>query len=169
MALGYHGRMRSSDATPPADASPGRPTPSAASLLVAAFGTLMLALAAGAVWLLLCLGAPGLDARAWPALPLALLVGPMVRAWMTRARWPAAGMAAVAMVLAAAYMRMLLIASNLAGNFGMDFMQALRHAGPGMLFHLAWLSVSHGDIAFYAASALLAGWLAWRIGPRGRD
>jgi len=136
--------------------------------MVAAFGTLMLALAAGALWLLLCLAVPRLHPQAWPALPLALPVAALVRGWMIEARRPAAWLSAAAMLVAAAYLRVLLMASALAGSFGMGFLQAVDHAGPSMLLSLAWLSVTPLDIGLYAVSALLAAVVAWNLRPRGR-
>jgi hypothetical protein len=136
------------------------------ALLMAAFGTCMIALAIGALWLVLYLAFPRLHAETWLALPLGLLLGPLIRGWIIDAPWPAAVLATLAMLLAAAYMRVLLVASDLAGSFGMGFMQALRHAGAGMLVHLSWLSLDPDDMAVYALAAALAGTLAWRMRPR---
>jgi hypothetical protein len=136
--------------------------------LMASFGAIMMALAAGALWLLLILAIPRLHAETWLALPLAVVLGPLIRGWIIDDAWPAALLAALAMLLSAFYMRALLVASDLAGSFGMDFMQALRHAGAGMLVHLAWLSVTPGAMAIYIAAAILAGTLAGRVRPRAR-
>lgn len=164
---GYHGAMHDHDAMPAeAAVTPSQRRISIPGLLIATFGTLMLALAAGALWLLVCLAMPRLDPQTWPALPLALVIGTMVRGWMVQARRHAAWLAVVALLVAAAYMRVLLMASDLAGSFGMGFMQAVQHAGPSMLLHLAWLSVSPLDVMVYAVSALAAGVVACNLRPR---
>ena len=160
--------MHSHDATPPDLEAASRRRTTTPSLLAAIFGTLMLALATGALWLLLCLAMPRIDPRTWPALPLALVVGAMVRGWMIDQRQPAAWLAAIAMLVAAAYMRVLLMATELAGSFGMGFMQAIRHAGASMLLHLAWMSVTPLDVGVYAAAAVLAAVVAWRLRPDRR-
>jgi len=144
------------------------PTPSIGNLLAAAFGACMIALAIGALWLVLYLAFPRLHAETWLALPVAVLLGPVIRGWVMTAAWPATLLAALAMLLAAAYFRLLLVASDLAGSFGMGFMQALRHAGAGMLMHLSWLSLDPDAMATYALAAVLAGTLAWRMPARPR-
>lgn len=152
-------------ASDPTELDPARST-SIGALLMSAFGACMIALATGAVWLVLDLAFPRMHAETWPALPLGLLLGPVIRGWVIDARWPAAVLATLALLLAAAYMRVLLVASTLAGSFGMGFVQALRHAGVGMLVHLSWLSLDPGAMAVYAVAAVLAGTLAWRMQPR---
>lgn len=144
------------------------PGTSAVGIVVAAFGAIMIALASGALWLLLCLAIPSLHARTWIAVPLAFALARVIRGWVVDAAWPAAVLAALATLLACGYMRVLLVASDLAGSFGMDFMQALRHAGLGMLVHLAWLSTDGTAVGVYALSTVLAGVLAWRFRPRTR-
>jgi hypothetical protein len=54
----------------------------------------------------------------------------------------------------------LLMASELAASFGMDFMQALHNAGVGMLLHLAWLSAGPAALTAYLTAAILAGIVA---------
>ncbi len=128
----------------------------------------MAGLAAGALWLLLVLWMPSLHAHTWLAMPLALLLGPLVRAWLIAAPVPAAILAALAMLLACAYLRVLLVAAHLAGSFGMGFMQAWQNAGTAMLVHLAWLATGPAALAVYLASAALAALLAWRMPLRHR-
>ncbi|GAB3027260.1 MULTISPECIES: hypothetical protein [Oleiagrimonas] len=132
------------------------------TLLFSTFSAAMIALAAGALWLLLNLFMPSWHTAVWLALPMGLLIGHVMRHWVIDEPLPAAVLAALATLLACAYMRFLFAAADLAGTFGMSFMQALRRAGSGMLAHLAWASLSAGAIAIYIFAALLAAVLAWR-------
>ncbi|MBB6185631.1 hypothetical protein [Oleiagrimonas soli] len=138
------------------------------TLLFSTFSAAMIALAAGALWLLLDLFAPQLQATVWLALPLGLLLGHVMRHWVIDASWPAAVLAVLATLVACGYMRFLLAAADLAGTFGMTYMQSLHRAGSGMLAHLAWISLSPGAIAVYLVAAALAGFLAWRGSLRGK-
>lgn len=131
-------------------------TPTATSVVFALVSSLMIGLAAGALWLLLVMAHPGPLAGIWIALPAAVLLGLVIRHWVLGASAIAALLAAAAMLLAAAYMRFLLAAAQLSGMFGMDFLQAFRHAGASMLLHLAWLSVTPFACGIYLVSALLA-------------
>lgn len=151
----------------PATGNQPRPA-STGAILAATFGAVMMALASGALWVLLVLAVPWLHAGTWLSLPLAAVLGPVIRGWIIDADWPAALLAALTVLLSAFYMRVLLVVSDLAGSFGMDFMQALRHAGAGMLVHLAWLSISPAAMAVYIAAAIVAGALARHVRPRPR-
>jgi hypothetical protein len=66
-------------------------------------------------------------------------------------------------LLAAAYMRLLLSVIRLAGLFNMSFMQALHRAGFDMLAQLAWQSVDTRTIIVYVLAAILGATCAvWR-------
>ncbi len=136
-------------------------------LLVAVFASAMIALAAGALWMLLCLALPQLHARTWPALPLAVVLGYLIRSWVIDAPRPAAILAGLTLLLACAYMRVLLLAGELGASFGMGFMPSLRRAGADTLVHLAWLGLGRDALALYLIAAALAAWVAARSrGPR---
>lgn len=150
---------------------PARPAhrPSTRTLVFASVSSLMIGLAAGALWLLLVLAHPGPLATVWLGLPIGLALGWVTRHWVLEASPPAAVLAAASMLLAAAYMRFLMAAAELSGMFGIAFLQAFRRAGPGMLMHLTWLSLTPLACGIYVSCALLAAIAA--VAPRrhGRD
>lgn len=129
-----------------------------ASLLLALFSIAMLGLAAGAVWMLptMYTGRP----LPWLALPLGWLLGRVIRSWIRQASLSAALLAVVATMLAATYVSMLTAAARLAWNMGIDFTDALRTAGGGMLFQLAKLTITSSDAAWFTAGCVLAAWAA---------
>ncbi|WP_245747256.1 hypothetical protein [Frateuria terrea] len=130
------------------------------SLLFAAFSAAMLGLAAGAVWMLPTMALQ----RPLPALALVAggLLALAVRSWVRPAGRLAAAMAAGATVLAAIYVEVLTAAARIAGSMGIGLLDTLREAGLPMLWTLAQLALRPADIAFAAAGALLAAWVASR-------
>ena len=132
----------------------------------ALFSAAMLGLAAGAVWML-----PTMQAQrplAWLALPIGWLLAWAVRAWIRPSGALAGLAAALATVLAAAYVTLLTAAARVAGLMGLGLLQAMREAGSGMLLQLARLSLSPMQLAWFAAGVALAAWWAARA-PRRRD
>ena len=125
----------------------------------ALFSAAMLGLAGGAVWMVLAMY------LRQPAPWLALLVGALL-AWTIRtcirpAGTGAALMAAAATLLATFYLNMLIAAVLIAGNMGIGLIEAIRTAGIGMLWQLARMALSPGDLGWTALGMLLAAWLAW--------
>jgi len=141
----------------------GRPVLTArgvAGSVLALFSAAMLGLAAGAVWML-----PTMQLQrplAWLAVPVGWLLALAVRAWVRPSGTLAAVAAALATVLAAAYVTALTAAARVAGLMGLGLLQAMREAGVGMLLQLARLSLSPVQLVWFAAGALLAAWCAWR-------
>lgn len=136
----------------------------AAGAVFALFSAAMLGLAAGAVWML-----PTMQLQrplAWLALPIGWLLGLAVRAWIRPAGALAALAAALATLLAAAYVTFLTAAARVAGLMGMGLLQAMRESGGGMLLQLARLSLSPVQLVWFVTGAALAAWCAW---PRPRQ
>jgi vitamin B12 transport system permease protein len=131
----------------------------AGNLLFALLCAIMIGLAAGALWMLLALYAHA--TLAWVALPLGALLGWLMRAWVAPRRRDAAALAALATLLAAAYMCCLLATARLAALMGMGFTETLHRAGPGMLLVLARLSTSWGVLGLFALGAVVAAATAW--------
>jgi vitamin B12 transport system permease protein len=129
------------------------------NLLFALVCAIMIGLAAGALWMLLALFARG--TLAWVALPLGVLLGWLMRAWVAPQRGSAATLAALATLLAAAYMCCLLATARLAALMGMGFSETLHRAGPGMLLRLARLSTSRGMLGLFVLGAAVAAAAAW--------
>jgi vitamin B12 transport system permease protein len=129
-----------------------------ASSLLALLSIAMLGLAAGAVWMLPTMYTG--QSLPWLALPLGWLLGRAIRSWIRHASWSAALLAIIATALAATYVSMLTAGAHLAWNMGIDFTDALRTAGGGMLFQVARLTMAPSDIAWFAAGCALAAWAA---------
>ena len=131
-----------------------------AGIVFALFSAAMLGLAAGAVWML-----PTMQLQrplAWLALPIGWLLALAVRAWIRPYGLLAGTAAAIATVLAAAYVTVLTAAARVAGLMGIGLLQAMRESGSGMLVQLARLSLSPIQLTWFVAGALLAAWCAWR-------
>ena len=131
-----------------------------AGIVFALFSAAMLGHAAGAVWML-----PTMQLQrplAWLALPIGWLLALAVRAWIRPPGAIAATAAAMATLLAAAYVTVLTAAARVAGLLGLGLLQAMHDAGGGMLLQLARLSLSPMQLAWFAAGVLLAAWCAWR-------
>lgn len=131
----------------------------------ALFSAAMLGLAAGAVWMVVTLYLR--HPLPWLALPIGALLAWAIRSYVRPASAGAALLAAWATVLAAIYVNMLIAGVLIAGNMGMDLIEALRTAGTGMLWQLTRLALTPADLGCTALAMLLAAWLAWRA-PRKR-
>lgn len=129
-------------------------------LLFATFSAAMLGLAAGAVWMLPTLFLQ--HSLPWLAVPAGWLLGLAVRNWVRPAGAIAALLAALATLLAAAYLGVLVAAARVAGAMGLGLVDALREAGPGMLFQLAQMALSPAATGWFLAGALVAAITAWR-------
>ena len=119
----------------------------------------MLGLAAGALWML-----PTAYLRSslpWLAVPLGALLGWAIARWVLPRRG-AALLAALATLLAAAYVSGLIAAARLAGNMDMGLVEAMRIAGAGMLWSLVRLSLDVVQLVWFAAGAAVAAWTARR-------
>lgn len=114
----------------------------------------MLGLAAGALWLLpsVYLHRP----LPWLAVPAGWLLAIAMRQWVHSKRWNAALLAALATVLASAYIHVLIASVNIAAMMGYGLVDAMRTAGPSMLLDLARISVSTLDIAWAVVGAIVA-------------
>ena len=128
------------------------------SLLLAAFSTLLIGLAAGAVWMVLALYQRG--PSAWMALPIGLALGWVVRTWVTPRRRPGLLLAAAGMAVATIYMRLLFAAAEVGASLGLGFGEALRTAGPGMLLNVARLGLHWQALALYLLGLALAAMFA---------
>lgn len=120
----------------------------------------MLGLAAGAVWML---PTAYLQTRLpWLAWPIGAMLGWAVARWAA----PRTGtplMAALATLVAAGYISVLEVAAELAGNMDMGLVEAMRIAGGGMLAALSMLSLTAGQIFWFATGALIAALVARRV------
>jgi vitamin B12 transport system permease protein len=124
----------------------------------------MLGLAAGAIWLLptAFLHRP----LPWLALPAGWLLGVAMRRWVHPNQWNAALLAALATVLADAYIRVLIALVNLAATMGYGPVQTARTAGPRMLLDFARLATTASDVAWAAAGVIVAVATAMRVYAR---
>ena len=117
--------------------------------------TAMIGLAAGAVWLVPTILVSKL--MPWLAIPVGWLLGRIVRGWVSPGgRVGAAVLAAIAMILATAYLTILVAGARIAGSLGMGFFDTLRVAGIALLADIARMTLTGGDIAWYAAGTILA-------------
>lgn len=126
----------------------------------ALFSAAMLGLAAGAVWM-----AAALYSRhplPWLAVPLGLSLAWVIRAWVQPGGPATALLAACATVLAALYVNVLIAGVMIANSMGIGLIDAMRTAGLDMLWNLARMGLSPGDVGWTAAGAALAAWLGWR-------
>jgi vitamin B12 transport system permease protein len=124
------------------------------------FSAAMLGLAAGAVWMVatLYLG----KALPWLVLPIGALLAWTIRTCVRPAGTGAALLAACATLLAALYVNMLVAGILIAGNMGMGLIDAMRTAGPGMLWQLTRMALSPTDVVWIVAGMLLAAWIGRR-------
>ena len=129
----------------------------------ALFCAAMMGLALGAVWMVAAMYLQ--QSAPWLALPAGVLLAWAIRHWIRRPGAGAAVLAAFATTLAALYFNMLLAAIKLAGNFGLDLVEALRTAGPGMLLALARLGLTAKDLGWFALAVLLSAFVAFRRKP----
>lgn len=132
--------------------------------LFAAFSALMLGLAAGAIWMVLALYMR--HPLPWLAVPIGALLAWTIRGAVQRPGVAAMLLAAGATALAALYVNMLIAGVGIAGNMGLGIVDALRTAGIGMLWQLAWMAMTPADIGWAVLAMLLAAWLARGRRPR---
>ncbi len=130
------------------------------SWLFAVVSTVMLGLAAGAVWMVptLYLQRP----LPWLALLAGWLLGKAVRNWVRPAGTGAALLAALAALTAALYVNLLTAAARIAGLMGLGLVDTLRTAGLGLLMQLAQLGSAPADEVWYAIGMGLAALAAGR-------
>src|ERR1700757_884094 len=103
----------------------------------------MLGLAAGAVWLL-----PTVFFHRplpWLAVPAGWLLGIAIRQWVHGNKRNAAVLAALATLVASAYIHVLIATVNIAAMMGYGLVDAMRTAGPSMLLEFARLSLGKSD------------------------
>jgi hypothetical protein len=120
----------------------------------ALFCTVMLGLAAGAVWLLptVFLHRP----LPWLAVPAGWLLAIAVRQWVQERSWHAAWLAAVATVIASLYIRVLISAVNISAMMGYGLIDTMHTAGITMLLDFARISLRRLDMAWCAAGVVTA-------------
>jgi hypothetical protein len=129
-------------------------------LLFALFSTIMLGLAAGAIWMVatLYLQYP----MPWLVMPIGAMLGWGIRQGVRNAGSVAACLAAVATALATIYVGMLMVAVQIAGSMGMALIDSLRTAGLGLLWQLTRSSLKASDIGWTVLAMALSAWIAWR-------
>lgn len=132
--------------------------------LFAILGAIVVALALGAVWMALILLVA--SARWWFALPAGVIMGYTARAWITHQRPWATLLAVAGMALTAIYMKCLYAGLLLAAVLGLGLVHTLERAGLGMLLALARASLEPRFVIATLVGMALAGWVAWRSGPR---
>jgi len=125
------------------------------SFLFTLICTVMIGLAAGAVWLVPTILVSKL--MPWLAIPMGWVLGRIVRSWVSPGgRVGAALLAAIAMILASAYLTVLVAGARIAGSLGLGFFGTLRVAGIALLTDIARMTLTSGDVAWYAAGTILA-------------
>jgi hypothetical protein len=120
----------------------------------ALFCTLMLGLAAGAVWLL-----PTVFLRQplpWLAVPAGWLLAIAIRQWVHGRRWHGAILAALATVIASLYIRVLISAVTISAMMGYGLIDSMRTAGFSMLLDFARIGMSPLDIGWAVAGVVVA-------------
>jgi vitamin B12 transport system permease protein len=117
--------------------------------------TVMIGLAAGAIWLVPTILMSKL--MPWLAVPIGWILGRIVRSWVNPGgRVGAAILAAIAMIIASAYLTVLVAGARIAGSLGLGFFDTLHVAGIALLTDIARMTLTGGDIAWYAAGTVLA-------------
>ncbi|ULU27411.1 hypothetical protein [Dyella terrae] len=134
------------------------------SLLFALVSTLMLGLAAGAVWMVPTLYSQ--HALPWLALPVGWLLGKAVRNWVRSADRQAAALAVVATLTAVLYVNLLMAAARISGLMGLGLVDSIRTAGLPLLLQLAKLSLSPMDEVWFIVGISFAAIAALRTGRR---
>ena len=124
------------------------PITHALGITLALASTAMIALAAGAVWMVASVYFGGM--LAWLSVPVGAALGWAIRASVTGSRPLAVVLASAATWLAAVYMLALNAAMQVAGLMGMSFTEALHRAGPGMLFDIASQKLPSMSLALIA-------------------
>ncbi|GLQ92222.1 hypothetical protein [Dyella acidisoli] len=120
----------------------------------------MLGLAAGAIWLL-----PTVFFHRplpWLAVPAGWLLAIAIRQWVHGRKWNAALLAAIATVVASAYIRVLITTVNIAAMMGYGLVNTMRTAGLPMLLDFAHMATSKADVAWSVAGVVVAIMIAVR-------
>ncbi|MBE1158771.1 hypothetical protein [Dyella acidiphila] len=114
----------------------------------------MLGLAAGAVWLLptVYLQRP----LRWLAVLAGWLLGAAVRQWVHGRGWHAGVLAAVATVVASAYIHVLIATVNISAMMGYGLLDTMHTAGLSMLLDMARIGVRLPDLAWTIAGIAAA-------------
>ena len=128
--------------------------------LFALFCTVMLGLAAGAVWMVAALYLR--HPLPWLALPLGALLAWTVRSCILPSGVAAALLAACGTLLAALYVNLLIAGVLIAGNMGLGLVDSMHTAGLGLLWQLTRMALSPADLMWTGLGTLLAAGLAWR-------
>lgn len=129
----------------------------------ALFCTVMLGLAAGAVWLVptAYLHRP----LPWLAVPAGWVLAMAIRQWVHERRWHAALLAALATAIASVYIHVLISAVNISVMMGYGLVDAMRTAGWSMLLDFARISMRPLDMGWTLAGVVVAIFSALRT-PR---
>lgn len=129
----------------------------------ALFCTVMLGLAAGAVWLV-----PTVYLRhplPWLAVPAGWVLAMAIRQWVHGRRRHAALLAALATAVAGVYIHVLISAVNIAAMMGYGLVDAMRTAGWSMLLDFARVNMRPLDIGWTLVGMVVAIFSALRT-PR---
>ncbi|GLQ50117.1 hypothetical protein ACFFJT_11420 [Dyella flava] len=128
--------------------------------------SVMLGLAAGAVWLLptVVMHRP----LPWLAVPAGWLLAIAVRQWVQGRGWHAALLAALATVIASFYIRVLISAVNISLMTGYGLVETMRTAGLSMLLDFARISLRPLDMAWCAVGVVIAIVTALRRPPAAK-
>jgi vitamin B12 transport system permease protein len=130
------------------------------ALLFALFSAAMLGLAAGAAWMVVALYSR--HPLPWLAVPIGVALAWVIRAGVRQPGTGAMLLAVGATGLSALYVNLLIAGVKIAGNLGLDLIEALRTAGFAMLWQLARMGLTPADLIWTAVAMVLAGWLASR-------
>jgi hypothetical protein len=130
------------------------------NLMLGIVAALLAAAALGAVWSLV--GLAGAGRAAWVA-PLAAVV----LAWLLRFNGHQPGsaralIAALLLILTAAHANYLMAAGFIAGQMGLDLVDALRIVGIDMALAVTRAHSDAGDMLAYAVALVLAVGMGWR-------
>jgi hypothetical protein len=128
--------------------------------LFALFCSLMLGLAAGAIWLVPMVFTH--HPLPWLALPFGWLLALAIRHWVYHARYGRTILTAIATIVAIVYMSMLVAAVNIAATMGNGLVDTMRTAGAPLLLQLAQMGLHATDIAWFLAGVALSLLTAWR-------
>jgi hypothetical protein len=128
------------------------------------FCAIMLGLAAGAVWLVPTV----LLRRPLPelALPVGWLLAIAIRQWVHAGKWNAVVLAGMATIVACAYIRVLTVATDISAMMGYGLVEVMRTAGSSMLFALARLSLTTGELVWDIVGVLVAAAISLHNAPR---
>jgi hypothetical protein len=132
-------------------------------LVFGVFISVMLGLAAGALWMVVTLYQR--QPIPWLVVPIAAVLAWAIRHGVQKPGKAAALLAALATLLSFIYVNMLLAAVQIAGSMGLGIIDTLLTAGSSMLWQLARLGFSLSDAIWTVLAMLLAAWLGLRPLP----